>query len=192
MTRRARSENGTPRRNIFLIGFMASGKTKMGRLLAERLGWRFIDTDAEIERSARMKIADIFERHGEAGFRRLEVRAVARAAKGRRRVVSVGGGTVMDPRNVAVMRKAGVVLHRETPFEVVFERAERKVPVRQRPLWQGKSAAERKRAMAKLYRLRRPHYVGAAHLRLKTKGGTVEQAAERALARLVGGGWIKP
>ena len=173
------------KRNVYIVGFMASGKTEMGRLLAKRLGWEFLDTDAMVVKTGRMTIVNIFERRGEKHFRKLEVRAMAKAARGRRRVVSVGGGAVLDARNVKLMRKTGVVIYRETPFGVLYKRAQGKTGVR--PLWKGE-----KRDMQKLYRMRRPYYETAAHVVLKTKGGTTAQAARRAFKRLIEKKWITP
>ena len=173
------------KRNVYIVGFMASGKTEMGRLLAKRLGWEFLDTDAEIEKAARMTIASIFERRGEKHFRTLEVRALAKAARGRRRVVSVGGGAVLDARNVKLMRKTGVVMHRHTPFEVLFKRVGGKRGVR--PLWKGD-----KNDLQKLYRTRRAHYKASAHVVLNTGEGTVARAAVKAHKRLIKDKWITP
>ncbi len=169
--------------NVYIVGFMASGKTEMGRLLAKRLGWEFLDTDSMVVKTARTTIARIFERRGEKYFRTLEVGAVAKAARGRGRVVSVGGGAVLDARNVKLMRKTGVVMHRETPFGVLFKRLGG--PRAARPLWKGD-----KSDLQKLYRTRRAHYKTAAHVVLKTGECTVEQAAMKAHKRLLKDNWI--
>ena len=85
--------------NIVLIGLSGSGKSSVGRLLARRLGWEFIDTDEEVERTSGRRIYHIFAIDGEATFRRFEVDAVKRAIGRSNRVVAVGGGAVMDPAN---------------------------------------------------------------------------------------------
>ena len=89
-----------------LIGYRGSGKTVVGRLLAERRGWTFVDTDALIEAQAGISIAEIFAAEGEAGFRAREERVIARVAADRRRVLSVGGGAVLRQENVAQLREA--------------------------------------------------------------------------------------
>ena len=87
-------------KNIVLIGYRGSGKTSVGRLLADRLGWAFVDTDDLIESQAGTSIADIFATEGEAGFRAREREAIAKATQDARRVIAVGGGAVTDRRNV--------------------------------------------------------------------------------------------
>lgn len=95
---------------VFLIGLSGSGKSTAGQLLAESLGWAFIDTDAEVEREAGRSVADIFAGEGEAGFRARERRALVDAvgAAGRSGggalVVTVGGGAVLDPVNQEILR----------------------------------------------------------------------------------------
>src|SRR3954454_23971388 len=93
----------SPPAPIFLIGFMGSGKTTVGGLLAERLGWPFADLDDLIVRSAGLTVAEIFAREGEEGFRRRETEAVRAAAAGRRLVVATGGGAACREDNLALM-----------------------------------------------------------------------------------------
>src|ERR1700752_1096640 len=95
---------------IVLTGFMGSGKSEVGRRLARRLGRAFIDTDELIEAHAGKSVASIFADDGEAAFRRLERDAVADAARRGEAVVALGGGAVLDPANVTVLRAAGVVI----------------------------------------------------------------------------------
>ncbi len=176
--------------NVFLIGFMASGKTRVGRALARRLGSRFVDADLEVERSEGRKVAEIFASRGEAHFRELEVRAIARIAGGEGQVVGVGGGAAMDPRNVAAMRRAGVVVYLETPLAVLFERAE-KQGTASRPVWRGATRTARLRNMALLYAARRGAYRRAAHIVLRPRDLPARAVAERALRRLGDAGWVK-
>ncbi len=180
----------TRRRNVFLIGFMAAGKTRLGPVLASRLGRRFVDADAEIERRERRTIAQIFAEKGEALFRRLEVGVVARAARDDGQVVAVGGGAVMDPRNVVAMREGGVIVYLETPFAVLFDRAERQGP-NSRPLWRGSTPRMRRRAMARLYAQRRPLYRKAADVVVRTRGRRIGALAGAALRRLRREGWVE-
>jgi shikimate kinase len=179
------------RSNVFLVGFMASGKTALGCCLARLLGWRFMDTDAEIESKQARSIAEIFTSRGEVHFRRLEAQALARAARGQHQVVATGGGAVMDPKNTAAMRKSGVILYLEIPFEQLFKRAQRRGGTI-RPLWRAEKPAQRRRSMARLYALRRPLYRAVAHITLRTAGGTPRQVAAQVLSRLLKGGWIRP
>lgn len=90
------SHDGTIRR-VLLIGFMASGKTTVGRLLAERLGWRFYDVDEEIVRRSGQTVPEIFREHGETVFRALEARLAAEIRSADNAVIAPGGGWVTTP-----------------------------------------------------------------------------------------------
>lgn len=93
-------KEGTPHdtvRRVLLIGFMASGKTTVGRLLAERLGWRFVDVDEEVVRRSGQTVPEIFREHGESVFRALEARLAAEVRSAERAVIAPGGGWVTAP-----------------------------------------------------------------------------------------------
>ena len=96
--------------NVFLTGFMGTGKTAVGRALADRLGRPFVDLDEEIERSAGMRASEIFARFGEADFRARERHALEAASARERVVVATGGGIVIDPRNRRAMRSSGSIV----------------------------------------------------------------------------------
>lgn len=93
--------------HVWLIGMMGSGKTSVGRALAEHLECPFYDTDATVAANAGMAIDEIFDRFGEPRFRELEARAVQAIASQDDGVVSTGGGVVLDPSNVEAMRTSG-------------------------------------------------------------------------------------
>ena len=97
-------------KNIVLIGFMGTGKTSTGRVLAQKLGAAFLDLDQEIEAEEGMAIPVIFAQKGEPYFRAAEHRMVERVAARQNAVISTGGGTVKDPANVALLRKSGVIV----------------------------------------------------------------------------------
>ena len=86
-----------PIRRVVLVGFMASGKTEVGRILAERLGWAHVDLDRLIEERAGRRVAEIFAADGEAAFRRLEAEATVEVAARERLVISPGGGWITNP-----------------------------------------------------------------------------------------------
>ena len=95
------------RRVIYLLGFMGSGKSTVGNLLAQALGWPFIDLDAVIEAGQGLSIREIFENSGEPFFREIERAALTEAAKAEPAVIALGGGTFAQPPNVELIRAAG-------------------------------------------------------------------------------------
>ena len=119
------------RTNIVLIGFMGSGKTSIGRLVAQRLGFQFIDTDAVIVERAGMQVAEIFERHGEAWFRGQETSTLRSLGILNRAVISTGGGIVLREENHAILRDLGFVVWLTASEDVIFERVSRN---KKRPL----------------------------------------------------------
>ena len=121
--------------NIVLTGFMGTGKTAVGKRLAKRLGWRFVDVDRLIESSTKMPIARLFVDRGEAVFRRLERRAIHRLARGQQQVIATGGGAFIDPQNRARLRMTGPVICLTAQPQAILNRVGRKIETR--PLLQG-------------------------------------------------------
>lgn len=111
---------------IYLVGFMGSGKTTIGRMLAERLGWSFADIDEDIEAQQGVSIADIFETRGEPEFRQIEseaIRARVRSIQhGRPTVVALGGGAFVDPANLELLEHNGITVWLDCPFEMLRRR----------------------------------------------------------------------
>lgn len=122
------------RENLILIGFMGTGKTSLGKLLANRLGRGFVDLDQKIERDAGMTIPKIFELHGEKYFRELEKKAVREVSERKNLVIATGGGTVKDAENVRLLKNSGVIICLTTEPEEIFRRTERRG---ERPLLDG-------------------------------------------------------
>jgi shikimate kinase len=113
-------ETFEPDAPIFLIGFMATGKTTVGRILAARLGWRLVDLDDVIARDAGQSVPRIFETEGEPGFRAREARALVEVSRERKVVVATGGGAACREENLRAMLGAGrVVALAITPEEAV-------------------------------------------------------------------------
>src|SRR5688500_7676924 len=96
--------------NIALIGFMGTGKSSVGRLVASSLHFQFIDTDELIEARAERKISEVFEQAGEAGFRQIEKQIVAELARARHTVISGGGGVAAQPDNLASLKEHSLVV----------------------------------------------------------------------------------
>ncbi len=131
-------------RNIVLTGFMGSGKSTVGRLLAERLGMRLVDTDEEVERMAGMSIPEIFERYGEKRFRELEHLAVRHISELEGAVIVTGGGVVLNPENLRLLRRRGVIFYLHAEPEVICRRLAGDTS---RPLLRGGSLEERVRKL---------------------------------------------
>ena len=135
-------------KNIYLTGFMGTGKSTVGHLLAKKLGRKFIDTDQAIVKEQGMQIAEIFSQEGEDYFRTLESDLIAKLGKQNSLIVSLGGGAVMDPKNQAII-KQGLWVFILTPFELLQERA---LETKKRPL------AQDTEKFAELYKQRLPVY----------------------------------
>jgi shikimate kinase len=109
---------------IYLTGFMAAGKTTVGRALACRLGVSFIDLDDTIERLSGLTVPEIFERHGESRFRKLETEALRLTREQPGVVVATGGGIVTRAENRELMRQAGHVVWLNADFDTMVQRME--------------------------------------------------------------------
>lgn len=168
---------------LWLIGMMGAGKSVVGRLAAERLGRGFADTDEEIERRMRRSIPEVWEAHGEAGFRAVEAAAVA-ALAGTGAVVATGGGVVTRPENVTVMRRSGLVVWLEADPATLAARVGRG---QGRPLLAGGAPVEER--LAALAAERRAAYAAAAHRRVVTDGRTPEEVADEVVAIWEEEGW---
>ena len=112
--------------NLILIGFMGTGKTSLGKLLAEKLGRGFIDIDQKIEQDAGLSIPQIFEKYGEKYFRELEKNAVKEITQRRGLVIATGGGTIKDEENLRLLKNSGVIVCLTTEPEEILRRTERR------------------------------------------------------------------
>lgn len=169
-----------PVRNIFLTGFMCSGKTSAGRPLARRLGLRFADSDALAERAAGRPVAAIAAGGGMAAFRKLEAASVRELAAGRGRVAALGGGVYPSARWRKTLRAGGVTVFLHCPWAELEARLRgARGP---RPLLKGpweKAAARAK----KLYKRRLPFY-RLADITVRTAGLTPDGVAAAVLREL--------
>ncbi|NLO05525.1 MAG: 3-dehydroquinate synthase [candidate division WS1 bacterium] len=133
-----------PARAICITGFMGTGKTTVGRLLAQRLGIGFVDTDEVITEGEGRSIPDIFAQHGEEHFRELEARAVASVSAGGPRVISTGGGVLLREENLRALHDAGPIICLNADAETILERTRGDVS---RPLLQTEDPAASIRAL---------------------------------------------
>lgn len=164
-----------------MVGMMGSGKTTVGRLIARRVGVEFVDTDREVESEAGISISEIFSTRGEEAFRRMEREGIRRASLRGVGVVATGGGVVLDPDNVEVMRNTGTVVWLDAPVEVL---ASRLAGTTDRPLLE--EAADPEAGLARLLSERRRLYSKAAHHRVEVADRTPDEVAEEVISLWVG------
>lgn len=163
-------------RPVFLTGFMATGKTKVGRLLARRMGRRFIDTDDMVEERAGMTIAGIFSEKGEAWFRDLEHACVVEVASRGDVVVALGGGAITQERNRDAIRESpGLLVCLQADLDTILERVNRKET---RPLLAGLNREQKREKIERMLEERTPFYA-SANLAVKSCGErSPEETAE--------------
>lgn len=164
------------RNNIVFIGFMGSGKTSVGRLVAQRLGFQFVDTDAVVVERTGMQISEIFARHGEPWFRDHETSTLNSLSILNRTVISTGGGVVLRPQNSALLRKLGFVVWLTASEEVIFERVSRN---KKRPLLQ---TDDPRQTVHELLEERRALYEEAAQFSLDSTHLSHDAAADIVIA----------
>lgn len=163
---------------IYLVGFMAAGKTTVARALAARLGWRAEDIDELIEARERRTVADIFARQGEAYFRSVEREILRLLLPIRHVVVATGGGTFMDPENRGAINLDGLSVWLDVPLEVVLSR----LPADgRRPLASDRAQMER------LFAIRQASYA-QAHLRIDAQRASAGEIVDRIIDTLRTGG----
>ncbi len=138
--------------NLYLVGFMGTGKSTVGRAVAHKLGFLLLDSDAEIERKQGRTIADIFAQDGEPAFRQMERQFIDQGHPTERTVVACGGGLVIQPGVLEVLKAKGVVVCLHASIETILERTARH---RTRPLLEVADPEERVRT---LYAHREPIY----------------------------------
>lgn len=162
--------------NLVLIGYRGAGKTTVGRLLAHRLGYAFVDTDPLIAERAGKSIAAIFAEDGESAFRELEAAVIAEAAARSHTVLSAGGGAVLRHDNRRRLRARGTVFWLAADAETLWERirTDPETAIARPPLTEAGGLEEVRRLLAK----REPHYRRCAHYRIDAAGRAAKQIAD--------------
>ncbi len=135
---------GLKYKNIFLVGFMGAGKTTVGRVLANKIGYSCVDPDQVLEENAGTSISAIFSEFGEDYFRDLESRTLESISAGERQVIATGGGVVIKDRNWDIMKKSGLTVYLKAPVEVLYERIKDST---NRPLLEVENPLERAREL---------------------------------------------
>ena len=164
-------------RSLVLVGLMGAGKSAIGRRLAARLGLPFADVDLEIERAAGLTIEDIFESYGEAAFRDVERRVVARLLGEDPHVISTGGGAFMDLDTRQIIAERGISLWLRADLDLLVARTGRR---NNRPLLK---QGNRREILARLMRERYPVYA-RTDLVVDSRDGPLEETVTAALASL--------
>lgn len=160
-------------RGVALGGFMGVGKSTVGPLLAQRLGLPFVDLDDEIVSRAGESISDIFANHGESAFRALESDAIRASCQSPPHVLSLGGGALHQPGNLALLRDAFDVVVLTAPLATIRARVEGSGSL-SRPLWS---------ELAPRYHARQPGYI-AAGPNIPTQGAAPSVVADRVIVVL--------
>ena len=169
------------RSNIFLVGPMGAGKTTVGRRLAEARGMEFVDSDHVVEARTGVNIAFIFEKEGEAGFRKREHAAIADLTQRSGLVLATGGGAVMDPVSRQLLAARGFVVYLHASVDHQIARTER---TDNRPLLQ---VGDRRDTLQRLFLIRDPLYREIADLVVHTDGRNA-----RTLAREIEDHLVRP
>jgi shikimate kinase len=163
--------------NVILTGFMATGKTTIGRLLADRLVYEFVDTDHIIEDRCGQTIADIFHEKGEVVFRSMEADVARELGDKQGLVIATGGGMLLDPDNVAALNSQGRIFCLQAAPEAILERATRDET--ERPLLRGSTPMVR---IMELMQERQPVY--RQFTQVDTTGKTPLELASEIMALL--------
>ena len=165
---------------VFLTGFMASGKSTIGPILANTLGWRFYDLDKLIENKTGKQIKDIFKENGEEYFRKIERETLIEVLKLENFVIALGGGTIVDPINLEMIKSSGLLIYLETSPEEAYRRLRFK---RDRPvlLFDGEEEPTRVEFLKKINGLfeSRKKYYDQADLKINTDNSRIGQTVDK-------------
>lgn len=166
-------------RNVILTGFMGSGKTEVGRRLAKRLGYTFIDTDLLIEEKTGKSISDIFEKDGEPFFRDTETQILEELSGINKHVISTGGGIVTREENILRLRETGFIIWLKASPETIYKRVSTET---HRPLLRVENPLEQIKSLLSL----REQYYSKADLAIDTDGLEVDEIVDIIIKKVAG------
>ena len=167
-----------PEQSVFIVGMMGSGKSTVGRRLADLMGLAFVDADQVIEEKAGADIGWIFDVEGEDGFRQREEQVLDALSRRQGIVLATGGGAVLRDANRQRLHERGVVVYLRGTVDLIVSRTRHD---RRRPLLQGVDARQR---LGDLLEQRTPLYEDVAHVIVDTDEGSAQSVAKRVLAAL--------
>lgn len=168
----------TLKKTVVMVGMMGAGKTAIGTALAKRLNVPFLDSDTELERASNMSIAEIFERDGEAFFRRKESQVIARLLKGPPGILSTGGGAFLRERNRRLIAEYGVAVWLRADLDLLWSRVRHK---NTRPLLR---TADPRGTLEELLDVREPDYARAEIVVDAHPDFSIEDMTDRVVAAL--------
>ena len=162
--------------NVILVGFSGTGKSLVGQEVARLLGWKFVDSDGEIERGTGKLVPRIFAEDGESAFRAVEKQVIGELCLGQHTVIATGGGTVLDPDNWELMKSSGLVVRLDARSETIYARLQdgQGGSAGDRPLLASDDPLERIR----LLKSEREGHYSKAHRTVNTDDLTMSQVAE--------------
>lgn len=168
---------------IYLAGFMGSGKSTIGPILANTLGWDFYDLDRVIEKREKKKIVQIFEQEGENFFREKETEVLTELSSTDKCIISLGGGTIVSDTNIEIIKKTGKIVYLYTSPVYIYERLKHK---RDRPIFKRENSTDvsKEEFLEKITKLmnQRAEYYEQADVKFttddKSVGYTVDEIAK--------------
>jgi shikimate kinase len=182
-------QQSTPRivERIVLVGFMGAGKSTLGPILAERLGWRFLDSDQQLESETRATIADLFTTLGEPAFRRMEAQVVELLLRQPDVVIALGGGAVESEstRSMIATSSDTCVIFLQASLDILIDRCERQPNAAVRPVLRQRETL-RQRFCSRL-----PYYE-SAHITVETEGLTPHSVVDRLLRAMLEASYAVP
>jgi len=165
--------------NVALIGFMGTGKTAVGKVLAEKLKRKFIGLDSLIEQKAGKSIPEIFQRHGEVAFRELEIEVTKEIANEKNLVIDCGGGIVLNKINIDRLKSNSVIVYLTASPSVILKRT--LVDGETRPLL---NVSDRTSEIRELLKSRDPFYERAADIKINTSNLDFDSITEQIIMKL--------